>query len=539
MEHLTTILIFLPAAAALLILLLAKTKNDALTKGIALAATALSTLLSLAPLYSREFFSGAISLGDSVEWFSLGPITLTYTVGMDSLSLLMVILTNGLMVIAVLASWTAITKRLTEYYFFLLLLHTGMVGTFCAFDIFLFYVFWELMLIPMFFLIGVWGSTNRLYATIKFVLYTLAGSVLMLVAVLFLCFKAQAAGAANFTYQELIQLFSTGAIQLTAGQESLMFLAFFVAFAIKVPLFPFHTWLPDAHTEAPTAGSIILAGVLLKTGAYGILRFCLPFFPHAAVAWAPVICWLSVIAIIYGAATAIAQQDMKRLVAYSSVSHMGFVTLGIFAFTLEGLSGSVLQMIGHGISTGGLFLGVGILYERRHTRLMADYGGVAGVMKVFCVLMVIIVLASAGLPGLNGFVGEFLILAGTFLSDKLPNAWLFTALAATGVVLGAVYLLIMVQRVFFGPVTIEENKSLPDLNPRELFCMCALVAMAFWIGLYPKPFLSMIERSYAMKNIESRLGIEPREYTAVDYTSAAVSHAADAGEETLHAPDGH
>jgi NADH-quinone oxidoreductase subunit M len=391
--------------------------------------------------------------------------------------------------ISILSSWSAIQTRKKEYYILFLLLQTGMLGVFMALDFFLFYVFWEVMLVPMYFLIGVWGSERRLYAAIKFFLYTLAGSVVMLLAILALYFNAAKGGAAyTFDVPTLLQ-----AVQ--GFPDSLrvwLFWGFFFAFAIKVPMFPFHTWLPDAHTEAPTAGSVILAGVLLKMGTYGFIRFSLPLLPADAAMRGKIIrimIFLSLVGIVYGALVCLMQKDMKRLIAYSSVSHLGFCTLGIFALTPHGLSGSVLQQINHGISTGALFLIVGVLYERRHTRLISDFGGLSTPMPNFAAAYLIITLSSLGMPLLNGFIGEFTILRGTFEVNKMWAAW-----ASLGVVLGAAYLLWLYQRVMFGPVTREENKTLPDLNWREYACLVPLIALAFWIGIYPKPFFAYIEK---------------------------------------------
>ena len=411
-----------------------------------------------------------------------------YNLGIDGISFLLIMLTTLLGWISILSSWTAIENRTKEYYAWFLVLQTGMLGVFMALDFFLFFVFWEAMLVPMYLLIGIWGGPNKLYAAIKFFLYTLAGSVLMLLGILFLYFNHHTiTGIYTFSIPALYQT----ALHIPFQYAIWLFLAFFLGFAIKVPMFPFHTWLPDAHVEAPTAGSVILAGVLLKMGTYGFIRFTLPFFPEVVMngrvrGW---MITLSIIGIIYGALVSLMQKDMKKLVAYSSVSHLGFCTLGIFAVTPLGLSGSVLQQINHGISTGALFLIVGILYERRHTREISEYGGISNVMPVYATIAMIMFLSSMGLPLLNGFVGEFTILQGTFTEN-----WRWAAWAVPGVVLAAAYLLWLYQRVFFGPVTNPKNEKLHDLTPRELLTFAPLLILAFWIGLYPKPFMQILEQ---------------------------------------------
>lgn len=416
----------------------------------------------------------------NVPW--IRSIGASYHIGVDGLSLLLLLLTTFLTCISILSSWRAITERVKAYMACFLLLETGMIGTFVALDFVLFYVFWEAMLIPMYFLIGVWGGPDRIYAAVKFFLYTMFGSVLMLVGILVLYFHH---GAESF---DVVWLIEQG--NLSVRLQMWLFAAFGIAFAIKVPIFPFHTWLPDAHVEAPTAGSVILAGVLLKIGIYGFARFCLPLFPDAAQVLTPLMAVLAIIGIIYGACVALVQPDVKKLVAYSSVSHLGFCVLGIFAFNLQGIQGAVIQMVNHGLSTGALFLIVGMLYERRHTRMIADYGGLYKPMPVLGTFFTIIVLSSVALPGLNGFVGEFLILAGA-----MQAASVFGVLAASGVVLAAIYLLWMYQRVMHGPVEHEENRTLPDLNAREIITLVPIVLLCFWIGLYPKPFFERTEAS--------------------------------------------
>ena len=488
--YLLTVIIFLPLAGALALLLI-PSRTEGGKAALRWGAFCVALADFLVSLWAVKGFdpspaAPAFQFVLRADWIkSWGA---SYHVGADGLSLLLVLLTNLLSVLAILSSFTAIRRREKEYYMFLLLLQCGILGTFLALDLLLFYVFWELMLIPLYFLIGIWGSENKIYATMKFVVYTLTGSLLMLVGILFLYFRGQAAngGVGTFDYMALVQ----ADLGLSRTAEMWLFLAFLIAFAIKVPIFPLHTWLPDAHTEAPTAGSVILAGVLLKTGVYGIVRYCIPFFPAAAHDAAPALAWLALIGIIYGALTAIAQKDMKRLVAYSSVSHLGLVILGIMAFQEQSVRGGMLQMLNHGISTGGLFLCVGMIYERRHTRLMSELGGLAVNMRRFAVLTIIVALSSMALPGLNGFVGEILVLIGVFQHNVL-----WAALAVLGAILGAVYLLIMVQRVFFGPLEKPENRELRDLSLREVLTLLPLILIAFWIGFYPKPFLRLLERN--------------------------------------------
>ena len=418
-----------------------------------------------------------------------------YYLGVDGISLLLIVLTGFLTPIAVLSSWIGIEKKVKEFCIFLLLLEAAMIGVFLSLDLFLFYVFWDAMLVPMYFLIGIWGYDQRIYAAIKFMLYTMAGSVLMLIAILGLAYLHQAAtGSYSF---DLLKLYT---LDIPGSTQYWFFLAFAVAFAIKVPLFPFHTWLPDAHVQAPTAGSVILAGVLLKMGTYGFVRFAFPLFPQAAAYFAPWIAVLAVVGIIYGALVAMVQPDMKKLVAYSSVSHLGFVVLGICAMNVNGLQGAVYQMLAHGVSTGGLFLIVGMLSDRRHTRLISEFGGLKAVMPRLTAAFMIITLASIGLPGLNGFVGEFLIMLGAFRWD--PR---YVVGAGLGVILSAVYMLWMFQRVNYGPITNDKNRTLPDLTPREWALMVPTVATAILMGVFPMVFLKPMEPS-VRKTVERVTG---------------------------------
>jgi NADH-quinone oxidoreductase subunit M len=498
-NHILSIILFTPLVGAILLLFVPNENKNAI-RWIANIFALGGFLISL-PLV--PWFWDLVKSGDAARFkFVEGTannwipsIGAGYVLGIDGISFLLIMLTTLLGWISILSSWTAIENRVKEYYIWFLVLQTGMLGVFMALDFFLFFVFWEAMLVPMYLLIGIWGGPRKLYAAIKFFLYTLAGSVLMLLGILFLYFHHHSVTTGVYTfglqalYETAPKIYSDPAYGPTIA--TLLFLSFFFAFAIKVPMFPFHTWLPDAHVEAPTAGSVILAGVLLKMGTYGFIRFSLPFFPdvltHTKVrGW---MIGLSIIAIIYGALVSLMQKDMKKLVAYSSVSHLGFCTLGIFALNSAGLSGSVLQQINHGISTGALFLIVGILYERRHTREISEYGGISNVMPVYATITMIMFLSSMGLPLLNGFVGEFTILQGTFMENWRWGAW-----AVPGVVLAAAYLLWLYQRVFFGTVTNPKNEKLQDLTPREVATFVPLLIMAFWIGLFPKPFFQILEQ---------------------------------------------
>jgi NADH-quinone oxidoreductase subunit M len=418
------------------------------------------------------------------DWLSFGTLTIRFEMGVDGLSLLMLLLTTFLTPIAILSTWSSVQEKVKGFMLFFLLLEVGMNGVFLSLDLVLFYIFWEFTLVPMYFLIGVWGGERRIYAAVKFFLFTMAGSILMLAAILYMGLTAN-----TFSWSELVK--NNAAF---AGVGIWLFIAFALAFAIKVPMFPLHTWLPDAHVEAPTAASVILAGVLLKMGAYGFLRFNLPLFPRAALQAAPVMAILAVIGILYGAAVSYRQTDLKKLVAYSSVSHLGFVVLGIFAFTSQGMSGAILQMVNHGISTGALFLVVGFLYERRHTRQLDAFSGLWKVMPLLGGLALIVTLSSMGLPGLNGFIGEINILIGAFNSPFYATPW-YAGVAALGVILAAVYLLFMFEKVFLGPLTHEENRKLPDLNLREIAILVPLLVVIFWIGLYPRFFFDLINPS--------------------------------------------
>ena len=471
---------FLPIIGVILLIFLNK-DNPRLLKGVTFIITIIDFLLSL-PLFLNFRSTSDMQFVERIPWIEQYGIT--YHVGIDGISLFLVLLTTLLSMISVLACWQDIQKKVKEFMICLLFLETGMIGVFISLDLFLFYCFWEVMLIPMYLLIGIWGSPNRrIYAAVKFFLYTMFGSLLMLVAILYLYFyNGTVTGIYTFDLLELYKLTIPYHIQVW------LFLAFALAFAIKVPMFPFHTWLPDAHTEAPTVGSVLLAAVLLKMGAYGFLRFNLPLFPSASIDFIPLISILALIGIIYGALVAMVQKDVKRLVAFSSVSHLGFVMLGLFTFTVQGISGGILQMLNHGFSTGALFLIVGMLYERRHTRLIDEFGGLSKVMPIYATFFMIVTLSSIGLPGLNGFVGEFLILLGTFKVNVT-----YAVFAATGVILSAVYMLWMFQRVMFGEVTKEENRKLKDLSLREIIVLIPIILFIIQIGVYPKPYLSRIE----------------------------------------------
>ncbi len=479
MGGLLSLVIFLPVAGAILLALVGNRdgERNSLVRQAALGISLLTFVGTLALWRGFDPAGAEYQFVERVAW--VPAFAIEYFVGIDGISLMLIVLTGFLTPVALLSSWGSVKKKVREFSILMLLLEAAMIGVFSSLDLFLFYVFWDAMLIPMYFLIGVWGYDRRIYAAVKFILYTMAGSVLMLIAIITLAMlHREATGAYSFDLQKLLEL------PLAPGTQTALFLAFTLAFAIKVPLFPFHTWLPDAHVEAPTAGSVILAGVLLKMGTYGLVRFAFPLFPAAAVAWAPTLATLAVIGIIYGALVAMVQPDLKKLVAYSSVSHLGFVVLGICAMNVEGMQGAMYQMLNHGISTGGLFLLVGMLSDRRHTRLIAEFGGLKNVIPWFVALFFLITLSSIALPGLNGFVGEFLILVGTYLWD-----WRFAAFAASGVILSAVYMLWMFQRVNYGAVTNPKNEGMQDLDTRERFVLWPLIAMAVFMGVAPWVFL--------------------------------------------------
>jgi NADH-quinone oxidoreductase subunit M len=499
-----SIVAYVPLVGALIVIFFLKNDQGATIRKFATGVAALDFLISLPLWFAFKPGGDLFQFKESTSWIQ--SIGVRYEMGIDGIALLLILLTTLLGVLAFLSSWSAVREREKEYYVFMLLLQTGMLGVFMAMDFFLFYVFWEVMLVPMYFLIGIWGGPRKLYAAIKFFLYTLVGSVLMLLGILALYFFNAGGllgweGLGNPATFSILQFHEIGHL-IPHDLQIWIFLAFFVGFAIKVPMFPFHTWLPDAHVEAPTAGSVILAGVLLKMGTYGFIRFSLPILADATRALLPWMAGLSIIGIVYGALVAMAQKDMKKLVAYSSVSHLGFVTLGLFALNGPGINGGVLQMINHGLSTGALFLLVGIIYERRHTRLIAEYGGLSAVMPVYATIFLIITMSSIGLPTLNGFIGEFTILAGAF-----NRVWWWALLGSLGIVLGAAYMLWMYQRVFFGPLNNPENKGLMDLTRREIVYLAPLVLLCFVIGLMPAPFFKVIEKpvNYIVAKVDPSL----------------------------------
>jgi NADH-quinone oxidoreductase subunit M len=513
-KYLLTILILLPVVGALAAIGhgFAPYRKETHYRWIALLFSVVTFALSLLLLSGiPENAAAGFHFEQNVPW--IGAIGARYHVGVDGMSLWLVILTTLLVPISILSSWRGVEKRTLSYYAFLLVLESAMIGVFVSLDLLVFYLFFEASLVPMFFLIGIWGGKNRIYAATKFFIYTAVGSLLMLVGIIALYYiHAEQAGYGTFDYVTLFNSLREGRMTLTEGLQPtrtqlLLFGAFALAFSIKVPLFPFHTWLPDAHTEAPTAGSVILAGVLLKMGTYGIMRFNFGLFPEAAreVAWIFFI--LAIIGIIYGALVAMVQPDVKRLVAYSSVSHMGFVVLGMFSFTEQGMQGALYQMLNHGVSTGALFLIVGMVYDRRHTRMIDDFGGLSKPMPWFATFFVFASLSSIGLPFLNGFVGEFLIMLGTWTSTAVSHPWWATALAGTGVIWAAVYMLWMLQRVLFGRIKNPENARLTDLTPREVGLLIPLLVLMLVMGVYPRPFLNRSRAS--VEQVRSRVVNQP------------------------------
>lgn len=488
MEYLLNFTIYLPLLGVIAFLFF---KSDNAVKWISLGVTSATFLASLPLLLNFDVVNSAIPQYVTEGSPILEGMDIKYLVGLDGLSLLLFMLTTLFGPIVILSSWNSVKKSLVGYYSMLLILQTASLGVFAALDLIVFYIFFELSLIPMYFLIGIWGGSDRIRATVKFFIYTLVGSLIMLVALIYLGYHAGAASG-MFTFTADWRFISSPEYTIGLVEQTWLFLAFALAFCIKVPLFPFHTWLPYAHTEAPTAGSVVLAAIMLKLGTYGLIRVCMPVFPNAFMEFAPYLATLAVIGIIYGALVAMVQKDVKKLVAYSSVSHLGFVVLGIFAFNTIAIQGAIIQMINHGLSTGALFLIVGMIYDRAHTRMISDFGGVAKVMPVFAVMFMIATLASIGLPGLNGFVGEFLILNGSFVSALYANK-VFAVLAALGVILAAVYMLWMYQRVMFGPITHKVNEKLQDLNAREIGLLVPLVIFMVWIGVRPVDFTQYSE----------------------------------------------
>jgi NADH-quinone oxidoreductase subunit M len=482
-DWILTLVTFFPVVGVVLLLFIPKDQKNAM-RWTALITSLITFVISILVLVNFDPSNPDLQMVVRAPWISVGQWTIEYFLAIDGISILLLLLTTLLTPISILSTWTAIEERVREFMIFFLLLEIGMVGVFLALDLFLFYIFWEFTLIPMYFLIGIWGGERKVYAAIKFFLYTMAGSIFMLIAIIWLGLNG-----GSFSLPDLIAMGT-----IPANFQFWLFLAFGIAFAIKVPLWPLHSWLPDAHVEAPTAGSVILAGVLLKMGTYGFLRFNIPLFPQATLQLAPWMGALAVIGIIYGAMVSYPQKDVKKLVAYSSVSHLGFVILGLFALNELGINGGILQMVNHGISTGALFLIVGMIYERRHTRLLEKFGGIWRIMPIYAAITLVVVLSSMGLPGLNGFVGEFTILLGSFGSIALGSI-AFTFLAASGIILAAIYLLTMFQKMFLGPLDKEENRNLIDINWREILTLVPLIILIFWIGLYPAPFFNLMGAS--------------------------------------------
>jgi NADH-quinone oxidoreductase subunit M len=515
-----SLIVFVPLIGAVMVLLAGgrgdRPEREPLVRMVALAVSLVAFALTLVLWWRFDPSSAEYQFVEQRAW--IPAFGIQYYIGVDGISLFLIVLTGFLTPLALLSSWESVHKSVKLFSFFMLALETAMLGVFVSIDLFLFYIFWDAMLIPMYFLIGVWGYERRIYAAVKFILYTMAGSVLMLIAIIGLAWvHSTATGVPSFNLLDLYGL------TLSRRMEFWFFLAFAVAFAIKVPLFPFHTWLPDAHVEAPTAGSIILAGVLLKMGTYGLLRFAFPLFPIAADVFAPVIAVLAVVGIVYGALVAMVQPDMKKLVAYSSVSHLGFVVLGLCAMNVQGVQGSVYQMLAHGVSTGGLFMLVGMLSDRRHTRLIAEFGGLKAVAPRLVAVFLLVTLSSIALPGMNGFVGEFLILIGAFKWDP----WL-TAVAATGVILSAVYMLWMFQRVNYGELTNEKNHGMRDLTPREWAMMIPTIALAIFMGVFPAVFLRPMEPS-VNRVVDRVLGAQPAQVRAPVRSGPAEARSPNAG----------
>ena len=502
---LLSLILFTPLVGAAILLFVNK-QSDNLIRWIANVFAVLGFLVSLPLWFWYDSQNPEWQFVERLPW--IPSIGAEYFLAVDGFSALLILLATMMGVIGILSSWTAVTMRVKEYYIFLLMLQTGMIGAFVSLDFLLFFLFWEVMLVPMYFLIGIWGSDNRLYSAIKFFLFTLVGSVVMLLGILAVYFYHH---SVTGVYTFDVTQFHT--LSMPYDLQWWVFLAFFLGFAVKVPMFPFHTWLPDAHTDAPTAGSVILAAVLLKMGTYGFIRFSLPILPEATVAFVPMVVTLSIIGVIYGALVAMAQRDWKRLVAYSSVSHMGMVMLGMFALTPVGITGSIVQQLNHGISTGALFLLVGVVYERRHTRLISEYGGLSKVMPVYAAIFLVMTMSSIGLPTLNGFIGEILILQGIFVVNKI-----WAAAAASGIVLGAAYMLWLYQRTMFGDVTNPKNETLPDIGLREFATFAPLLVLAVWIGLYPKPFLDRLTTSVDRVMARVNSDYTPRFAVAADPT---------------------
>jgi len=499
MQNLLSWMTFFPLVGLAILLFMPGAKENAL-KVWTLVVTIITFMISL-PLAFDDVFktSAAMHYTEFSKWISIGDFfQMNYNLGIDGISLWLVLLTTFIMPIAVLSAWNAVDKNVKGFMAMLLLLETALLGAFVAIDLFLFYIFWELMLIPMYFLIGIWGGQNRIYAAVKFFIYTAVGSLLMLVAIIYVYYYGVKAGIATDGFS-IVEFYKLG---IPAHLQTWLFLAFALSFAIKVPMFPLHTWLPDAHTEAPTAGSVILAAIMLKMGTYGYVRFAIPLFPEAMQTFLPYLALLAVVGIIYGALVAMMQDDVKKLVAYSSVSHLGFVMLGIFALNLQGMAGGMLQMINHGVSTGALFLIVGFIYERRHTRMINEFGGLAKQMPIFATIFMIMTLSSIGVPGTNGFVGEFLCILGAFESDL---RW-FAIAATTGVIFAAVYMLWMYQRVMFGELKNPKNAELKDLSAREIVLMIPLLIFVFWIGIYPNTFLDKM--TPALENLVKQVKVQ-------------------------------